>query len=165
LRKIRKVSAGQADDSFMGGDITVEEVTSRRFSDETYKLVGEENFKGYTSFFDGKVFHQGEPVYLIECTPNRKPWYYSKRVAHVSKSFGGDMYDEIYDPNGKLCRTVFRGWIIMDVNGKPYAAQNRLEAEDLRTGHKTAILFDEIKFDQGFSEDIFSEKTLMRQRW
>ena len=75
------------------------------------------------------------------------------------------MLDEIYDPNGKLYRTLFRGWIIMDVNGKEYPAQNRVEAHDLRTGHKTVMLFDEIKFDQGLEEDIFTEKTLMRQRW
>jgi hypothetical protein len=165
LRKIRKVSAGQADDSFMGGDLTVEEITSRRFSDETYKLVGKENFKGYTSIYDGKVFHKDEPCYVVECTPKRKPWYYSKRIAYISKNFGGNMLDEIYDPNGKLYRTLFRGWIIMNVNGKEYPAQNRVEANDLRTGHKTVMLFDEIKFDQGLSEDIFSEKTLMRQRW
>jgi len=165
LRKIRKVSAGQADDSFMGGDLTVEEITSRRFTDETYKLAGEEKFKGYTSVYDGKVYHQGEPCYVIECYPKRKPWYYSKRVAYISKNFGGNMLDEIYDPNGKLVRTLFRGWVIMNVNGKDYAAQNRVEAHDLRTGHKTVMLFDEIKFDQGLSEDIFTQKTLMRQRW
>jgi len=165
LRKIRKVSAGQADDSFMGGDLTVEEITSRRFTDETYKLAGEEKFKGYTSVYDGKVYHQGEPCYVIECYPKRKPWYYSKRVAYISKNFGGNMLDEIYDANGKFVRTLFRGWVIMNVNGKDYAAQNRVEAYDLRTGHKTVMLFDEIKFDQGLSEDIFTQKTLMRQRW
>lgn len=54
LRKIRKVSAGQADDSFMGGDFTVEEITTRRFTDETYKLLGEEIFKGYPSFLTAR---------------------------------------------------------------------------------------------------------------
>lgn len=165
LRKIRKVSAGQADDSFMGSDFTVEEITSRRFPDETYKLIREENFKGYTSIYDGKVYHKDEPCYVIECYPKRKPWYYSKRVTYVSRNFGGNLLDEIYDPNGKLYRTLFRGWIIINVDGKEYPAQNRVEGEDLRTGHKTAILFDEIKFDQGLSEDIFTQKTLMRQRW
>jgi len=165
LRKIRKVSAGQADDSFMGGDFTVEEITSRRFSDETYRLIGEESFKGYTSIYDGKVYFQGEPVFVIECTPVRKPWYYSKRITYVSKNFGGNILDEIYDPNGKIYRTLFRGWIVMDVNGRQYPAQNRVEGHDLRTGHKTVIIFDQIKFDQGLSEDIFTEKNLMRQRW
>jgi len=133
LRKIRKVSAGQADDSFMGGDFTVEEITSRRFTDETYKLVGEENFKGYTSIFDGKVYHKDEPCFVIEARPVRSPWYYSKRITYVSRNFGGNILDEIYDPNGKLYRTLFRGWIIMNVNGKDYPAQDRVEGQDLRT--------------------------------
>jgi hypothetical protein len=165
LRKIRKVSAGQADDSFMGSDFTNEEITSRRFTDETYKLIGEDKFKGYTSIYDGKVFHNDEPVYIIECTPVRSPWYYSKRITYVSKNFGGNILDEIYDPNGKMYRTLFRGWIIVNVNGKEYPAQNRVEGHDLRTGHKTVIIFDEIKFDQGLAEDIFTQKTLMRSRW
>jgi hypothetical protein len=165
LRKIRKVSAGQADDSFMGSDFTNEEITSRRFEDETYKLIGEENFKGYNSLYDGKVYHKDEPVYVIECMPKTNPWYYSKRITYVSKNFGGNILDEIYDPNGTMYRTLFRGWIIIDVNGKEYPAQNRVEGHDLRTGHKTVIIFDEIKFDQGLSEDIFTQKTLMRQSW
>ncbi|MBM3251845.1 MAG: outer membrane lipoprotein-sorting protein [Candidatus Omnitrophica bacterium] len=165
LRKIRKVSASQADDSFMGGDFTTEEITSRKFSDETYKLIGEESFKGYTSIYDGKAYHKDEPCYVIECTPVRSPWYYSKRITYVSKNFGGNMLDEIYDPNGKLYRTIFRGWIIINVNGKDYPAQDRVEGHNLRTGHKTVIIFDEIKFDQDLTEDIFTQKTLMRQRW
>ncbi|RKY30192.1 MAG: hypothetical protein DRP74_07490 [Candidatus Omnitrophota bacterium] len=165
LRKIRKVSASQANDSFMGGDFTAEEITSRRFTDETYKLIGEENFKGYTSLFDGKVYHKDEPCYVIECVPVRSPWYYSKRITYVSKNFGGNIFDEIYDPNGKLFRTIFRGWIIVDVGGNKYPAQNWVEGHDLRTEHKTIIIFDEIKFNQGLSEDIFTQKTLMRQRW
>ena len=165
LRKIRKVSSGQADDSFMGGDFTVEEITTRQFEDETYNLIKEENFKGYTSVFDGTVYHKDEPCFVIECRPTRKNWYYSKRVTYVSKNFGGNILDEIYDANGELYRTLFRGWIVMDVDGKPYPAQNRVEGHDLRSGHKTIIIFDEIKFDQGQKESTFSEKTLKRQKW
>ena len=165
LKKIRKVSSGQADDSFMGGDFTVEEITTRQFEDETYSLIKEENFKGYTSIFDGTVYHQDEPCYVIECRPTRKNWYYSKRITYVSKDFGGNILDEIYDANGELFRTLFRGWIIMDINGEPYPAQNRVEGHDLRSGHKTIIIFDEIKFDQDQKESRFSEKTLKRQKW
>ncbi|MFC1804848.1 outer membrane lipoprotein-sorting protein [Candidatus Omnitrophota bacterium] len=165
LRKIRKVSAGQADDSFMGSDFTVEEISTRKFEDETYKLIGEEKFKGYTSLYDGKVYHEGEPVYVIECRPVRDPWYYSKRVTYVSKNFGGNILDQIYDTKGNLVRTLFRGWGIIDIEGKDYPAQIRVEGHDLRTGHKTVIFFDETKFDQGLKEDIFSQKNLSRQRW
>ena len=165
LRKIRKVSAGQANDSFMGSDFTNEEITSRQFEDETYTLVGEETFKGYTSLYDGAVYHKDEPVYVIECRSKTDPWYYSKRITYVSKEFGGNIFDEIYDVKGQMVRTLFRGWEIMDVDGKEYPAQVRVEGHDLRTGHKSIIIFDEIKFDQGLSEDIFTQKTLTRQRW
>ncbi|MBU1084804.1 outer membrane lipoprotein-sorting protein, partial [Patescibacteria group bacterium] len=158
-------SAGQANDSFMGSDFTNEEITSRQFEDETYTLVGEETFKGYTSLYDGAVYHKDEPVYVIECRSKTDPWYYSKRITYVSKEFGGNIFDEIYDVKGQMVRTLFRGWEIMDVDGKEYPAQVRVEGHDLRTGHKSIIIFDEIKFDQGLSEDVFTQKTLTRQRW
>jgi hypothetical protein len=165
LKKIRKVSAAQAEDSFMGGDLTVEEVSSRRFDDETYTLLREENFKGYKSFYDGKVFHEGEPCFVIEARPKRKHWYYSKRLVWVSKNFGGNIYDEVYDRGGRLRRTILRAWKIMDVNGRAYPAQIRIEAADLRTQHKTVVLIKDIKFDQGLSEARFTQKTLMRSKW
>ena len=57
------------------------------------------------------------------------------------------------------------GWVVMDVNGKEYPAQNRVEGHDLNTGHTTVIIFDDIKFDQGLKEDILTQKNLSRQRW
>jgi len=53
----------------------------------------------------------------------------------------------------------------MNVGGRDYAKQNRLEAKDLRTGHKTIVDMQNIKFDQGLSEELFTEKSLMRSRW
>jgi len=53
----------------------------------------------------------------------------------------------------------------MNVDGKEYAPQTILEVKNLRTGHRTAVEMRDIKFDQGLSEGLFTEKSLMRSRW
>lgn len=165
LKKIRKISAAQADDSFMGSDFTIEEITTRRFEDETYQLLREEKFKGYKSEFNGKVYHQGTDCFVIEAKPERSPWHYSKRVVWIDKNTGGDIFHEIYDPKGRLYKTIFKDYEIMNVGGKEYPTQMLLEACDLRTGHRTVVEMKDIKYDQGLSEELFTEKSLMRSRW
>jgi len=165
LKKIRKISAAQSDDSFMGSDFTVEEITTRRFEDETYSLLREEKFKGFTSEFNKKTYHQGTDCFVIEAKPKQSPWYYSKRIVWIDKNTGGDIFHEIYDPKGKLFKTLFKNYEMANIGGRDYASQTYLEVKDLRTGHKTVIDIRGIKFDQGLSEELFTTATLSQSRW
>jgi len=165
LKKIRKISNANSDDSFMGSDFTVEDILTRRFEDETYTLLREENFRGYNCEFDKKTYYKDTPCVVIEAKPKKSPWYYSKRVLWVDKNTGGGIYEEMYDPNAKMFKTLFKSFEIFNVNGKEYPAQIMLEGKDLRTGHRTVILNTDIKFDQGLSEELFTERALMQSRW
>lgn len=165
LKKIRKISSSNADDTFLGSDFTNEDILTRRFEDETYKLIGTENFKGYTSEYDKKIYYQNTPCFVIEARPKKSPWYYSKRVLWVDKSTGGGIYEEKYDPKGKLYQTIFKDYVVYNVNGRAYPAQVMLEGKDLRSGHRTVITNTDIKFDAGLSEDAFTERALMQSRW
>jgi outer membrane lipoprotein-sorting protein len=165
LKKIRKISAAQSDDSFMGSDFTIEEITTRRLDDETYSLLRQDTFRGYQAEFNNKTYKQGTDCFVIEAKPKASPWYYSKRVVWIDKNTGGDIYHEIYDPKGRIYKTIFKNYEIMNVNGKEYAPQTILEVKDLRSAHKTVIEMKDIKFDQGLSEDLFTEKSLLRSRW
>lgn len=165
LKKIKKISQSNADDSFMGADFTNEDILTRRFEDETYKLIGEENFKGYTCEYDKKIYYKDTPCFIIEARPKTTPWYYSKRILWVDKNTGGGIYEEKYDPKGKMFMTLFKNFVVYNVNGKAYPTQTLLEGKDLRSGHRTVILNTEVKFDQGLSEDMFSEMALTQSRW
>jgi len=162
LKKIRRISQAQADDSFMGSDFTTEEITIRRWEDETYSIIGEEKFKGYYCEFTKKTYYQGLDCYLVEAKPKRKDWYYSKRIVWIDKNTGASIYDEIYDPLGRNTRTIFREY---QEYPKGYLPQTLLECIDLRTGHRTIVTFDKIVFDSGLTESFFTEKTLMRSKW
>ncbi|MFH1201421.1 MAG: outer membrane lipoprotein-sorting protein [Candidatus Omnitrophota bacterium] len=165
LKKVRKISASQADDSFLGSDFTTEEITTRSFEDETYKLIGEESFKGFTSGFNKKAYKQGADCFIIEAKPKRNPWYYTRRVVWVEKATAGDIYQEIYDATGRMYKTIFKNYEIMPVDGKEYPTQTYLECKDLRTNHTTVIENNDIKLDQGVEERELSEKVLERSKW
>lgn len=162
LRKIRRISQSQADDSFMGTDFTTEEITIRRWEDETYEIIGNKKFEGYHSEFTGKTYYEGLDCYLVEAKPKRKDWYYSKRIVWINKNTGASIFDEIYDTVGRKARTLFREYQEYE---KGYLPQTLLECKNLRTGHRTIITFDEITFDSGLKERLFTEKTLMRSKW
>jgi hypothetical protein len=165
LKKVRKISASEDDDAFMGSDFTVEEVSTRRFEDETYKLIGEKEFPGYTFEHTGEVKFKDRPCFVIEAIPKKPHWYYSKRIVWVDKETGGNIYDEYYDKNGKLFKTLFREWVWYRPETKRYPMQLSLECKDLRTGHRTVILNPDPEYDVGLTERGFTVRRLERSKW
>jgi hypothetical protein len=165
LKKIRKVSASQADDSFLGADFTVEDISTRRFEDETYRLVREENFTGYTSEFNKKTYYKDTPCFVIEATPKRANWYYKRRLIWIDKNYGTNIYEEKYDAKDEKFMYLFRDHVVYNVNGKEYPLQMFLEDEDLRSGHRTVIVNETVKIDQGLPEEEFTTAELSRSRW
>ena len=165
LKKVRKISASEDDDAFMGADFTVEEVSTRRLEDETYRLVGEKDFEGYKFEHTGQLKFKGIPCFVIECTPLKPHWYYSKRIVWIDKDTGGNIFEEYYDKKGRLFKTLFREWVWTDLGDRKYQSQISLECKDLRTGHRSVILMRKPIYDQGLSEYEFTVKALMRSRW
>ena len=164
LRKVRRVSQSEADDPFMGSEFTTEEMSTRKWEDETYKMVGEEIFDGHVSKFNGKTYYKDTACYVLEAEPKRKEWYYSKRVVWLDKRFAGLIFDEVYDPAGRRWKTFIKEYTIWENGCLP---QIFLEGEDQLTGHITVIGFDEkdIEFNTNLKEGFFTERTLMRSKW
>jgi hypothetical protein len=163
LRKIRRVSQNEGDDSFMGTDFSYEEVVSRKWGDETYTMIGEEKFEGHTSIHDGKVYYKDTPCYVIEARPKRENWYYAKRKVYLQKDTAFRIWDSYFDEMGRNDKLVFVAWD--SVEGTPYEREQLLEVFDLRGGHKTIIDVQKHKYDQGLPEKFFTERTLMRTKW
>ncbi len=162
LKKVRKVSQSAGDDAFFGSDFTTEEITTRRWEDETYQMLGKEKFTGYSCAYNGKTYYKGVDCFKMVSKSKRKKWYYSERISWLVKDTGEEIYQEIYDSEGRKARTIFKKY---ENYPKGYLIQTLLECKNLRNGHKTVVTFDDIKIDQGLTEDKFTEKFLMRSRW
>ena len=165
LQKVRKISASEDDDAFMGSDLTVQDVSTRRFEDETYTLLGSKTFEGYTVEHTGDVKFKGASCFVVEAVSVKPQWYYDKRVVWIDKETGGNIFEEYYDRRGRLFKSIFRDWVWLDVNGKKYPIQDLVEAKDIRTGHRTVVLLENPQYDQGISEHDFTVRALSRSRW
>jgi len=164
LRKVRRISQSESDDPFMGSEFTTEEISTRKWEDETYTMIGEKKFDGYTAEFDGKTYYKDANCYVLEATPKRKEWYYSKRVIWLDKRFAGLIFDEVYDPAGRKWKTFLKHYAIWENGCLP---QIFLEGKDQLASHRTVIGFKEedITFNSNLKEGFFTEKTLMRSKW
>lgn len=164
LRKVRRISQSEADDPFMGSEFTTEEMSTRKFEDETYSLIGEKTFDGYTARSDGTTYYKDTDCYVLEARPKRENWYYSKRVVWLHKDFAGLIFDEVYDQAGRRWKTFLKHYETWEDRFLP---QLFLEGVDLLTDHTTVIGFekDKIEFNSGLKEGFFTEKTLMRSKW
>ena len=164
LRKVRKTSQADADEPFMGTEWTTEEVSTRKWADETYTMLYEKKFEGYTSRFTNKTYHKGTDCYVIEARPKRKDWYYSKRIAWLDKGFGGLVFDEVFDNAGKKRRVFLKEYELRENGCIP---QTYLELVNLATDDLTIVSFNEedIKFNTGLEESFFVEKTLIQSQW
>jgi hypothetical protein len=151
LRKIRRVSQSDGDDSFIGADSTYDEVMTRKWDDETYKMIGEEEF------------YKGLNCKVIEATTKKKGWYYVKRRIFFEKDTALNVYEDYYDETGKRFKTVFRLW--SDQSEMKYKTYLLPEFTNIRESHSSALPIEDVKFDQGLKENFFSERVLMRSKW
>ena len=161
-KKIRKISQSCEDDSFMGTEFTVEDVSTRKFGYEKYKLLGEAKFSGYKSPFDGKEYFKDYPCYKVEAIPKRKNWYYSRRILWLDKQSGAAIFDEFYDKNGKKFKVILRDFAYPE-DGCWHAT--RWEVYNLITGHTDLILMLQSKFNTGLKEKLFTPRGLEREEW
>lgn len=163
LRKIRRISQTEGDDSFMGTDFTYEEVVSRKWGDETYALLGEERFPGHSSMNDGTTYYQNTETYVIEARPKRKDWYYDKRKVTLEKSTGLRILDSYFDATGRNTKDIFVYW--KPIEGSQLDMEWLLEVDNHEEKHNTIITLEWVKFDTGLKEMFFTERTLMRTKW
>ncbi len=161
LKKVRRTSPADGDDAFLGSDFTTEDVTSRRWEDETYKKLKDEVFPGCTMKLDNKLVNKDVDCYVIECVPKKKNWCYAKRKVYLSKEIGGNIFEEIYDQKGNILRTITR--VYKMVPGGPL--QIDLEAYDPKTRHATHVNNQDWEVNKGLSEHQFTGKNLMRTKW
>jgi hypothetical protein len=163
LRKIRRISQTEGDDSFMGTDFTYEEVVSRKWGDETYAMLGEEIFPGQKALQDGKTYYQNTETYVIEARPKRKDWYYAKRKVTLDKNTGLRILDSYFDETGRHQKDIFVYW--KPIEDSQLEMEWLLEVDNREEKHHTVIALEWVKFDTGLKEMFFTERTLMRTKW
>lgn len=150
MRKTRRISASDKGDSFMGSDFTFEDMEQEDLEEFEYKLLGMEDING-------------EPCYRIEgiafSESKKKETSYSRRELWVRKSDFFLLKINYYNRKGDFLKTLTASDVKI-ISGKPRA--HRLTMENFQRRHKTELIYEEIKLDQGISDNLFTERQLAR---
>ena len=88
--------------------------------------------------------------------PKSAKSYYSKIILRVSKTFGYPLTMEYYDLKGKKFKEATYKY---EKIGKYWSAAEVL-MKDLQKNHSTLTRLEDVKFDQGLSDDLFVVENL-----
>jgi len=153
MRKVRRISASDRGDYFLGTDLTYEDIKlETRISIDDYKrrTIGEDKVDGHH-------------CYLLESIPvddeTARELGYGKVEQCVDDKIWMVRRARFWDTRGKPLKTAyFRD--IRQVQG--IWTQHRIEVENHKTGHRTLFLFSDVDYRQGVSDTLFTQRALRR---
>lgn len=150
FKKFRRISSQKKSDSFMGSDLSFEDMTSRDIDDYEYKILNQ----------DSPCFDENEPqrCYILESIPNDNKSEYSKHVSWVDKTSYLSYKEESYDKDGNILKNKKIKYSLID----NYYIMNELFVENIQKNHSTLLKVSDIKINLGFNDDIFHTKTIKR---
>ena len=146
FNKIRRINANRRSNSFMGSDLSYEDMMSRSIDDNTYLRLEDDQI--------GE-----EDCYVLEVIPKKRiTTSYSKHRTWISKENFQIVQETSFDKKSKLKK--IKKFHYAYVND--YEIISKIYVEDLQKKHKTDIYFDQVKVDTKMDEKIFQEKNLKR---
>lgn len=146
FKKIRRISAKKKGDSFMGSDLSYEDMTSRDLDDydwirKTDEMAG------------------GQLCYVLEAVP--KPSLRSSYSRHISWINQTDLTvkkEESFDRLGTLVKTK----TIIYQKLKNYDIPVEILVKNVLKNHTTLLIFKNVDVDTGVKKNLFQEKNLKR---
>lgn len=145
LRKVRRIAAGNKGNYFMGTDFTYDDMGERKVEEDEHKLLKRET-------------HAGVECYVIESTPKKKGYIYSKKLTWVDKKNWLPLKVDYYDRKNKFLKTLKTEWQLVD----GIWTWKRSEMKNHQTGHKTIIAITSVKMNTGLKDRDFTARMLKR---
>ena len=144
--KVRRIASHAKKGSFMGTDFSFEDMGDRKLKDYTYKLLKE-------------VEINGQPCWVVESIPNKGiATDYSKIVSWIQKDGYYDVREEFYDSRGNLKKVKTVEFQII----KKYWMPVKMVMENLKSKHKTEMIFNDLEVDTGLDEKVFKSNYMTR---
>jgi outer membrane lipoprotein-sorting protein len=144
-KRIRRIPSTSQDDSFFGSDFSYDD------------FGGPPNLDDYKFNILKEEFVDGRPCYKVEVTPKVRRKY-SKYIAWVAKDLWVHLKVDYYQD-----RTIYRSGVFKDVrliDGIPTPFW--LNVENRKTGHRTELTIESIKYHTDFPDELFTQRSLER---
>ncbi len=150
INLVNRIAARDSRSSFVGSDFTYEDVSGRDIEADTFKYIREDTL-------------EGKPCHVVESTP-KSPTEYTKKISWIDKTSYLPLKEEYYDVQDSLYK-VFTAGKIEIIGGLPAITQRTMS--NVKSGHRTEVVFESISYNVGLSEDIFSERYLRKppEKW
>ncbi len=142
--RVRRIASHARKESFAGSDLSNDDLSTGK----------------YTRHYSATVREETSSEYVLELA--RKPGserIYSKVVAWIDKEHFTVRRMELFD-DGESPWKIY-GAEMRQVQG--YWTPVRMRMKDLRKDHETLIEVQDIQFDVGLADDLFSERQLKRK--
>jgi len=146
IRRVRRIAAQERRQRFFGADFTNEDMSERVLDDFTYKLIG-----------DGEVI-DGRKTYKIEARPvSPDKSQYAYVYIWVPKDAPYTVLAEMYDKQGQKQR-ILKAGDLEKISGIWVA--KRAEMSTPAEGTKSILIIEDIRFNTGLKEDMFTQQAL-----
>jgi outer membrane lipoprotein-sorting protein len=142
---IKPISADDKNSSFVGSDFTYEDVSGRHWTEDNHTLKGDTTING-------------APVWRIESIP-KDPGYggFARKLSYIDKSSYLPLREEYFNNKGEMTR-IFQAEKIDTIDN--IATVTVRSMQDLKQDRKTTVTFSSIKYNQGLTDDLFTERYL-----
>ena len=146
FKKIRRISAKKRSDSFMGSDMSYEDMSSRQLDKFIFTLIGQEVYDSIS-------------CYLLESIPKGETrTEYSRHITWVDSTLLIPLKEESYDKSGQLLKEKYFSYTMI----KEYQILKKVQVTNIQKNHSTTLNFDNIELDTGVADDLFHERYLKR---
>lgn len=143
LDLVKRIAGGDKRTSFVGSHFYYEDVSGRNISDDKHELV-----------------ETTDTYYVLKNTPkDPKSVEFDHFTMWVHKGTFIVVKTEYYDKQGKKYR-VYEAKEVKTIQGYPTVTKARMS--DLRSKGHTDLEYEDVKYDLGVPENIFSERYLRR---
>jgi hypothetical protein len=146
IQRTRRIAPQERGRKFVGTDFTNEDMAERVLDDFSYKIVGQ-----------GEMI-EGRKTYKIEARPTSPDKsQYSYLYLWVPVDVPHTVLGEMYDKAGQRVR-IYKASQLEKINNVWVA--KRIEVETPPEGTRTVLLIEEVKFNTGLKEDLFTQQAL-----
>jgi outer membrane lipoprotein-sorting protein len=142
LGKVRRIAASEGSGSFMGTDLSYDDVSSQeRNADlDTHRILREDILNG-------------KSCYVIESIPKDSSYQYGKMLQWKDKGSSVNYRIELYDKRGNQVKT-FETLELKDVQGRLTPMVTKMTT--LNAGTSTTITVERIQYDSNIPEKVFT---------
>ena len=141
LKKIRRISSSNQSDSFMGSDLSFEDMLSRNLDEFNYKIISD-----------------SEDIYKLESISLNDDSEYYRHISWITKNELLIIKEESYDKNNKLLKEKSFKQIKME----GYNLISEIDVINVQDQHRTILGIQTLEVDGNIDNDTFKEINLKR---